>query len=143
MHIREMAAEDMESLAALYYQFWGESSNTEKMREKFTLLQSNSAYIFLCAVEDGRVVGSVMGIVCEELYDECFPFMVLENMVVDSKYRRRGIGKLMFAELERRAKEKGCRQILLVTESDREDARRFYEDVGFHPTANMGFKKKL
>ena len=143
MHVRDMNAEDMEPLAALYYQFWGESSNTEKMREKFTLLQGVGAYIFLCAVEDGRLVGSVMGVVCEELYDECLPFMVLENMIVDGNYRRKGVGKLLFAELERRAKEKGCRQILLVTESDREDARGFYEAIGFHPTANIGFKKKI
>ena len=143
MHIRNMHAQDMEALAALYYQFWNTPSNAEKMRAKFLSLQSDSAYIFLCAVEDERVVGSVTGTVCEELYGECLPFLLVENMIVDKNFRRRGVGKTLFNELEQRAKEKGCRQIILVTESDREDARGFYASLGFHPTKNAGFKKKI
>jgi ribosomal protein S18 acetylase RimI-like enzyme len=143
MLIREMQINDIDFLSELYFQFWGEKSNVEKMQGKFSQLQNNSAYIFLCAVENERVVGSVMGIVCEELYGDCQPFLVLENMVVDNNCRRKGVGKLLCAELEKQAKERGCSQILLVTESNREDACRFYESLGFNPAANMGFKKKI
>ena len=143
MHIRNMETQDMESLAALYYQFWNTPSNVEKMSEKFLDLQSNDAYILLCAVEDERVVGSVTGTVCEELFGECLPFLLVENMIVDKNFRRRGVGKALFSELEQRAKKNGCRQIILVTESDREDARGFYTSLGFHPTKNAGFKKKI
>ena len=143
MIIRNLEVGDMESLSKLYYQFWNEDSDIIKMENKFSDLQNNNAYIFLCAVEANLLVGSVMGIVCEELYGECKPFLVIENMIVDIKYRKKGIGKMLIEQIEKRAKAKGCSQIILVTEADRHDACGFYESIGFYPTANKGYKKKL
>jgi len=45
-------------------------------------------------------------------------------------------------ELEKRAEER-CNQIILVTETNRIDACRFYESVGYKPEIHKGFKKKL
>jgi len=143
MIIRQLIIEDIEPLSKLYYQFWNEDSDAQKMKDKFTQLQNNNAYIFLCAVENEKIIGSVMGIVCEELYGDCMPFLVAENMVVDNTFRKKGIGKALFEELEKRAKGRGCTQIILVTETERKDACGFYESTGFHPTANKGYKKKL
>jgi len=133
----------MPGLAQLYYQFWNTSSDVLKMRNKLTQIQNNSAYILLCAAEQDHIVGTVMGIVCEELYGDCLPFMLVENMIVDGTSRRMGIGRSLLLELENRARETGCRQILLVTETNRDDARAFYEALGFHPATNKGYKKTL
>jgi Acetyltransferases len=143
MMIRNLEIGDMESLSKLYYQFWNEDSDVIKMKNKFSDLQNNDAYIFLCAVEGNLLVGSVMGVVCEELYGNCRPFLVVENMIVDSNYRKRGIGKMLLEELEKQAKIKECSQIILVTDTEREAACRLYESMGFHPTFNKGYKKKL
>ena len=143
MIIRNLKSEDMESLSKLYYEFWNENSDISKMKNKLVDLQNNAAYIFLCAVEKEILVGSVTGIVCEDLYGDCKPFLVLENMVVHSDYRKKGIGKMLFEELENKAKNIGCTQIILVTNTERKDACRFYESMGFHPAANKGYKKKL
>jgi len=67
-----------------------------------------------------------MGIICCELYGDCKPFLVVENMVVDNVYRKKGVGKALFAKLEERAKNKGCTQVILVTEAERKDASGFY-----------------
>ena len=143
MRIRDLVLDDMESLSELYYQFWQERSDVQKMKASFQAMQDDKSYILLAAEGEGRLVGSVMGIVCRELYGDCSPFLVLENMIVDQEHRNRGIGKLLFRELEHRARQQGCSQIILVTEANRTDAQRFYESVGFHPTANRGYKKKL
>jgi len=143
MIIRDLVMEDIEPLFYLYSQFWNETSNVQKMMGKFSQLQNNDAYILLCAEEDEKPVGSIMGIVCEELYGDCNPFLVVENMVVDKDYRRMGVGKALFIELEKRAKARDCTQVILVTETDRKGACSFYESLGFHPTANKGYKKKL
>jgi len=113
------------------------------MKNKFNQLQSSDFYILLCAEESNALLGSVMGIICEDLYGDCMPFLVVENMIIDSAYRKRRIGKALFAELEERAKNKGCTQIILVTETERKDACGFYESIGFHPTVNKGYKKKI
>jgi len=143
MEIRALTVEDMESLAQLYYQFWNEACDVPKMKASFHAMQGDGAYLLLGAQDGDQLVGSVMGVVCRELYGDCAPFLVLENMIVDKQYRNRGVGKLLFGELEARARLRGCAQIILVTESGRKDAHRFYESMGFHPTANKGYKKKL
>ena len=143
MIVRELQSEDIMALSKLYYQFWNEDSDIQKMADKFDQLQNNSSYILICAEENGILLGSLMGIIYEELYGDCKPFLVVENMVVDSAHRKKGVGKALFTELEERAKNKGCSQIILITESERNDACGFYESIGFHPTANKGYKKKI
>jgi len=82
--VREMLAGDIESLALLYNEFWGEASNRTRMSAKFEELSNNPTYIILSAVDGKRVAGSIMGIVCEELYGECEPFLVMEDFVVSA-----------------------------------------------------------
>jgi len=142
MNIREMVREDIPQLAQLYQQFWGEESCVDTMEEKFIQFQEAGSHILLSAIENTRLIGSVMGVICEELYGDCKSFLVLENMIVDQEYRNRGIGTALISEIERRAADK-CSQIILVTESSRIDACNFYESVGFKAEAHKGFKKKL
>ena len=143
MIIREMAASDIPQLAELYKQFWNEDSCVKTMRQKFDQYQKKGSHILLCATENKQLVGSVMGVICGELYGNCRPFLVLENMIIDQKYRNRGIGTELIAEMEKRASQRNCTQIILVTESDRVDACKFYESVGYKPETHRGFKKKL
>lgn len=70
---------------------------------------------------NGLLVGSVMGVTCEELYGSCKPFLVLENMIVDRKYRNKGVGKALISEIEKIAAE----------------------TLGYSPNTHKGFKKKL
>lgn len=143
MIIRKMRVEDIPQLAMLYSQFWNENSCIEKMQKQFKKLQQKDTHILLSAVDENQLIGSIMGIVCEELYGDCRPFLVIENMIVDKNSRKKGIGKALISELEKLAKERDCTQIILVTERDRLDACSFYESVGFHPTINKGYKKKI
>lgn len=143
MMIREMIADDIPELAQLYKQFWNEDSCIETMYKQFNKFRESDTHIVLSAVENERLIGSVMGIICEELYGSCEPFMVLENMIVDSNYRNRGVGKALISELEKIAANKSCTQIILVTETSRIDACNFYESAGYSPKTQKGFKKKL
>lgn len=97
----------------------------------------------LSAIDDNKLVGSVTGIICDELYGQCKPFMVLENMIVDIRYRNKGIGKALIEDLERIALERQCTQIILVTEANRNDACSFYEQIGYSRDTHRGYKKKL
>ncbi len=141
--IREMIPQDVESLSLLYKEFWGEESNQNRMAAKFFDLQKSKAYIFLSAVDGNRIVGSIMGIVCEELYGECETFLVMEDFVVSEDYRRMGVGKRLLETMEKSARSRGCRQIQFMTESRREGSIAFYESQGYDSGKNIGFKKKL
>lgn len=143
MIIREMVADDISELAQLYKQFWNEDSCIETMYSQFDRLCESGTHVLLSAVVNERLIGSVMGVICGELYGGCEPFMVLENMIVDSNYRNKGVGKALIAELEKIATNKRCTQIILVTENNRIDACSFYEAAGYTPNTYKGFKKKL
>ena len=92
MIMREMIADDIPQLAQLYKQFWNEESCVETMYKKFHRFNETGSHILISAVENNQLIGSVMGVICGELYGDCKPFMVLENMIVNKRYRNRGVG---------------------------------------------------
>lgn len=142
MKIRTLLRSDMKRLSDLYRQFWDEQSDVQKMEKQFDIIQRENSHLLLGAEEEGILIGSVMGVICKELYGECRPFLVIENMIVEKGGRRKGIGRALLSELEKMARDMGCTQMILVTEIERRDACQFYESFGFQKN-NKGYKKKL
>ncbi|KAF0209035.1 MAG: GNAT family N-acetyltransferase [Actinomycetota bacterium] len=143
VEVGRLVESDLEAVARLYEQFWGEPSSVERMREAFRRLESNPDYVFLAAKNGGELLGTATGILCSDLYGECRPFMVVENFVVDAGRQRTGVGSALMRELEAAALERDCTQTILVTESDRVDAVSFYESLGYESRPYRGFKKRL
>lgn len=56
---------------------------------------------------------------------------ILEDMVVDTEFRRKGLGKELLHEAIAFARERGCLRITLLTDFDNETAIKFYQNVGF------------
>ena len=143
MEIIELAEQDLEDLSRLYKQFWDQDSSLQKMRSTFRRLSRNPNYIFLAAKQDKYLAGSAMGIICEELYGECKPFTVIEDVIVDEDYRRIGIGMKLMRKLEKHAVDRNCNYIIFVTDSKRTDALEFYQSLGYELDRYKGFKKRL
>ena len=97
---------------------------------------------FLVAEEDEAIVGTADLFVVPNLTHAAAPIAYLENVVVDRDHRGSGVGLALFSEVERRAREGGCYKIQLISNAAREEAHRFYEAVGFEPSAT-GFRKYL
>ncbi len=104
--IRKLEEKDLEELSLLYKQFWNEESNIEKIKVKYQEIKNNPNYIISSAVINGKIVGSIYGVMCEELYGSCRPFLVMEDLIVDKKVRRKGIGKALLEKLENIGKAK-------------------------------------
>jgi GNAT superfamily N-acetyltransferase len=66
----------------------------------------------------------------------------VESVRVASNLRGHGIGQLMFADVEVRARAAGCRLIQLTMNASRSDSHRFYTRLGFTPS-HIGFKRYL
>lgn len=143
MEIVRLTEQDLKTLSVMFRQFWDEESSLDKMKSTFARLTTNPTYILLAAKHNDRLVGFAMGIICEELYGGCKPFMVIEDLIVDNDLRRDGIGSALMQELEKNAIENGCCQIIFVTETNRTEAHRFYESFGYESESYKGFKKRL
>ncbi len=143
MEIEKLTEDDLTDLAELFEQFWNEQTSLEKMKLTYNKIRSDSKYILLVGKKDGILAGFVMGVICEELYGECRPFMVVEDVIVNQQFRRNGIGTTLMREIERIATERNCCQTIFVTESNRKDAVGFYQSIGYDANKYTGFKKQI
>ena len=143
MIIEHLKHSDLPQLADLYRVFWNENSSIEKMESTFCRLSENPDYNILVARDNEHIIGSLMGIICHELYGDCDPFMVIEDVVVDPDHRRKGIGSQLMKSIEGIASDAGCSYIIFVTEQTRIEAHRFYASLGYDPDQYKGFKKRL
>ena len=75
--------------------------------------------------ENGEIVGGCIA----EAYEYRWSRMFLDTLWVDERWRHHGLGSLIIRELERIAREKGCRVVTLGTASYM--ARPFYEKHGY------------
>ena len=75
--------------------------------------------------ETGEVIGGCIA----QAYEYHWSRMFLDTLWVDERYRHQGIGSLIIREVERIAREKGCRVVTLGTASFM--ARPFYEKHGY------------
>lgn len=66
----------------------------------------------------------------------------IESVRVASDRRGQGLGQLMFADVEKRARAAGCTLIQLTMNQSRTDTNRFYQQLGFTPS-HVGFKRAL
>ena len=105
----------------------------------FSKIESNPSYILLAAKQNSQLVGFAMGIICEELYGDCKPFMVIEDLIVDKYLRQSGVGSALIQELEKQAINNDCCQIIFITESKRKEAIKFYRRLGYEFEPYKGF----
>ncbi len=133
---------DLNAIGRLHAHFWGEASDVDAMAETLQRLERDSDHAVLAARIDGECVGTATGVVCHGLYGGSDSYLVIEDVVVDPEYRRRGVATALLGALERFARGHECNQMILLTESCRDDAAALYESAGF-AARWTGFKKKL
>jgi GNAT superfamily N-acetyltransferase len=143
IEIKRIARTELPDLSRLFEELSGKPGCSKKMAENFEWIANNEDYILLGAFLDGKLAGSLMGIICHDLVGECQPFMVIENVIVSKNMRGCGIGKQLMQAIERLGKERNCYYTMFVSGTHRKDAHRFYESLGYRLDEVQGFKKYL
>ena len=110
--------------------------------ESFRKWLENPAASLFCMEDAGTVVGF-----CQMSLRDISGFVPMknahiENIVTDEAYRGQGIGHLLMAEAETRARAWGAVHLNLLCWSFNEGARRLYENLGMKPVFSM-MKKDL
>lgn len=143
MNIKPISREDLPALSRLYEELMGIPTDETRMNDVFEAAEALGNYHVLGAFHEGKLAGSVMGIVCLDLVGSCKPFMVIENVIVSDHIRRQGIGKKLMAEIEKIAVDRGCAYIILVSGEKRKEAHVFYEKLGYREEQVEGYRKHL
>jgi ribosomal protein S18 acetylase RimI-like enzyme len=124
---REASAELVEALARLVPQL-SSSAPAPNLETVQRLVDSDTAHLLVARDEDGRIVGTLTLVVF------AIPTGIrawVEDVIVDSAARGRGIGDALTREAVRIAAELGARTVDLTSRPSREAANRMYLRIGF------------
>lgn len=138
--VREVNAADAEALAHLATQL-GYPSQPEEMTRRLRALlpQQNQA---LVAVADADVVGWVQVDVHSTLLLD--NVAELAGLVVEEKWRDKGIGRALLKAAEQWALERGCSTMYVRTNIIRHAAHTFYRHLGYQQVkTSLTFAKPL
>ena len=114
----------------------------ESYVKAFEEIEADKNNELIVAELEGAVVGSLQITFTPSISFKGGKRATVESVRVDAKYRGRGIGKELMLWAINRAKEEQCIAMQLTTNSDRADAHRFYENLGFKGT-HLGMKLYL
>jgi len=127
MHVREARAQDVGALAELATQL-GYPSHPEEVLHRLRCVVPERSRV-LVAVVDACVVGWV--------HVSLYPTLVtdgaaqIHGLVVDQKWRDRGIGRALLEAAESWALDRACRTMLVRSNVIRREAHDFYRHLGY------------
>ncbi|WP_261559344.1 GNAT family N-acetyltransferase [Frankia tisae] len=93
----------------------------------------------LVAEAGDRVVGTADLVIIANLTHGSRPWAIVENMVVDARTRRCGVGEALMTHVLDTARAANCYKVQLLSRNDRSEAHAFYAAVGFTQSA-AGFR---
>ena len=108
----------------------------------FKEIEADENNRLIVAEIDGEVVGTLQLSLTPSISFQGGKRATVESVRVEKKFRGSGIGRRMMMWTIELAKDKGCISVQLTTNADREDARRFYEQLGFK-ASHVGMKLSL
>ncbi len=86
--------------------------------------------LYLCE-HDGRLAGTFALLIMDNLGECGTPSGIVEDVVVEPGYRRRGVGRAMMEHALEICRQKGCYKMMLSSNLHRTGAHAFYESLGF------------
>jgi GNAT superfamily N-acetyltransferase len=139
--IRRAQAGDIPALARLSGEL-GYPSTVEQVRGRWRDIESDGNSAVFVAVVDGAVVGWVH--VYRHRVLEADSRAEIGGLVTAPSVRRRGIGRTLMARAEEWAREHGLKSVGLRSNVVREEAHRFYANLGYVMTKTQAtFRKQL
>jgi GNAT superfamily N-acetyltransferase len=103
-------------------------NNAEATFDKMNYYPDYTLYV---AVMDNKIVGSFALLIMDNLAHMGAPSAVVEDVVVNSKWRGQGIGSQMIRFAMDKARQAKCYKLALTCSINRDRAHKFYESLGF------------
>jgi GNAT superfamily N-acetyltransferase len=127
--IRRATLDDLNSILSLAEQL-GYPTSREAMTARLnTVLADPGRTVFVADPGDGKAAGYIQA--SHHVSLEVDPLVEIDGLVVSLDHRRQGIGGMLIAAVEEWARESGIHTVRLHTNIIREEAHKFYKDLGF------------
>jgi len=126
--IRTIAWQDAEAVNALSTQLGYAMPLAQTLANIKSVLGTEGHNTFV-ALHENKVIGWIG--VAEALQIESAPFCEIRGLIVDERYRGRGIGKLLIEKVKQWGKETQKKTLRLRCNITRKEAHLFYQHLGF------------
>ena len=139
--VRKAAVRDIPRILELYEELTETKQDISAVKAKQVLKQINaiSDGKLLVAEKDGEVLGTLYIQVIPNLSHNGTPYAIIENVVVDKRFHKQGIGRQLIENALAFARGDGCYKVQLLSMKKRLDAHQFYRTLGFEDSA-LGFR---
>jgi GNAT superfamily N-acetyltransferase len=142
MTIRRIRETDAAVIAGLNAQLGYPASEAQVAERTKAMAGSANDTVLVAASDDGKAIGWIHLRASASLHND--PTAEIYGMVVDAKYRSRGVGSQLIAAAEEWARAMGFGSMRVRSNASRKDAHRFYERAGFQLTkTSLTFQKSL
>lgn len=133
--IRKCANADFQQVAALLEQLWPQKAqNLAKLRTVYDRAMTSTTQRYVCAVENGEIVGFASLSFKNSLWQEA-ALASIDELVVAERARGQGIGGALLDHMIDIARKTGCTRIELDSAFHRTEAHEFYDHRGFEKRA--------
>lgn len=140
--IRLARYEELKEILKLYRQLQPNDldvSNNSELKDVWDSIYKDPNLYCIVAEVDGKVVSSCNIAIIKNLTRNLRPYGLIENVVTDLNYRKKGYATKALNFALDIAKKNNCYKVMLLSGSKREETLRFYETVGFERNVKTGF----
>jgi N-acetylglutamate synthase-like GNAT family acetyltransferase len=139
--IREAERTDKDKLFKLYRMLVPNSKKMNVLEEQIETIRRDPNHFLLVYDEEGEILGTLTLNICLQALHGTRPYGVVENVIVHENHRSKKIGQKLLQHVENYCRSLNCHRIMLLSNSNRESAHRFFEREGFDGLVSKGFKK--
>jgi GNAT superfamily N-acetyltransferase len=145
LHIRPATAGDLDRLATLLGELFAIetdfAADAERQRHGLRLMLAAPQACVLVAEAAGAVVGMATGQLTISTA-EGGPSLLVEDVVVEARWRGQGIGRRLLSELGQWAVARNAHRLQLLADRDNAAGREFYRKLGWRTTALICLRKR-
>lgn len=140
--IRECTTNDFDSVFELLKQLWPDMLlDYDALQMIYKNALESDKQRFIVALIDNRIIGFCSLTIKNNIW-VAGNLGHIDELVVDKKYRRQGVGRELMNEITHIAKENICKRIELDSAFHRKEAHLFYENSGYENRAYL-FSKEI
>lgn len=130
MEITKADIKDIDAILDLQAQIYRIEKIAPNSRQALETQLQNDTCEILVAKVDNKVVGTAT-IYFIDVAARGKQYALLEGIVTDKNQRGKGYGSQLFKKTVEIARQKGCYKMVFSSGMDRQEAHKFYEDLGF------------
>jgi len=134
VNVRRATCDDLNRIIELYEELGDQKIDIspDAMQRVFKEISEIPGHYFLVIEKDDYVLGTLYLQVVPNLSHNGSPWAIIENVVIDRKYHRNGLGRILMEHAIKICRESGCHKVQLMSMNKRKEAHQFYRSMGFN-----------